>query len=205
MINLPTNLQATRLITYFKLLPEFSSLNENDKLILIKYNTFTLVFIRSSLLYDPLTDSYHERGTNDCIFSGKDLIHCFSLYQYEQSTRCISRLFEASENDRVIIQILLIIMLFSKGSSMCTYVDEAEPIAENIFSIYHAQNIFVDLLWRYCENKFGFPKTINIWLKLVTASLEAQLQAYNTRCKYVKNDIVAEQLVPLMKSVVLIA
>jgi predicted oxidoreductase (fatty acid repression mutant protein) len=94
-------------------------------------------------------------------------------------------------------------MLFSKGSSMCAFITEAEPVAEDIYSILNAQNTFVDLLWKYCEQKFGFIKTINIWLQLVTGVIDAHLQAYNTRYNYVKNDVVADQLVPLMKSVML--
>ena len=155
MVNFPANIQATRLITYFKLLPEFSSLNEQDKLILIKYNTFTLTFLRAALNYDPSTDTYHEPDTDDCVFEGRDLITAFSLYHYEQSTRCVRNLLDASQGDRFLLQVLLIIILFAKGSAICTYLDESEPVAENIFSIYHTQNIFVDLLWKYCEKKFG--------------------------------------------------
>jgi len=204
MMNLPTNLQASRFITFLKLIPEFSSLNEHDKLILIKHNTFAVLFIRSALLYDPVTDSYHDRGTADCLFAGKDLIQCFSLYQYEQTTRCINRILHASKNDRRLIQIMLLIMLFSKGSTMCTFTDESEPIAQDIISLYHTQNIFIDLFWKYCENKFGFSKTICIWLEFVTAAMDAHLQAYNTRPSYVQKNIVADQLVPLMQSVILI-
>jgi hypothetical protein len=204
LLNLPVNLQSTRLITYFKLMPEFSALNEHDKLILIKYNIFALAFIRSVLNYDPVTDNYQEYDTDECIFAGKDLIQCFSLHQYEQTTHCINRLFYAAQNDRILVQILLLIMLFSKGSSVCIYGDEGEPLAKDILSIYHAQNIFIDLLWKYCENKFGYVKAIQIWIKLVTGSIEAILQAYNTRSNYIQNNAVAEQLVPLMKSVMLI-
>ncbi|CAF4225928.1 unnamed protein product [Rotaria sp. Silwood2] len=204
MLNFPANIQASRLISYFKLIPEFSSLNENDKIILIKYNTFTLVFIRLALNYDPLTDCYHEHNTDDCVFSGRDFIQCFSLHQYVQITRSIVRLLNASQNDRLIIQILLIIMLFSKGSSIFTYIDEAEPIVQDILSIYHVQNIFIDLLWKYCEIKYGFTKTIHIWLKLVTSSIETHLQAYHIRLNYIKNEFIADYLVPLMKSVTLI-
>lgn len=161
--------------------------------------------MRSSLNYNPITDSYHERGTDDCVFAGTDLIQCFSLHQYEQSTRCINRLLDASQNDRLITQLLLIIMVFSKGSSPSTYIDESGPIAEDILSTFRTQNIFVDLLWKYCENKFGFTKTIQIWLKLIISSIDAHLQAHNTRSNYVKNDLTADQLVPLMKSVMLIA
>ena len=173
MVNLPTNLHAARLIAYFKLLPEFFHLNEDDKLVLVKFNTFTLVYVRASLNYDPRTDTYHEPGTDDCVFRGKDLIQCFSYDQYRRSTRCMHRLLDASHNDRLLLKVLLIIMLFSKGSLMCTYPDDAEPIAQDILAIYRAQNVFVDLLWKYCENKFGFARTVPIWLKLVTAYIDA--------------------------------
>lgn len=205
MVNFPTNMQATRVITYIKLLPEFSALNEHDKLILTKYNTFALAFIRAALNYDPFTDTYHEPYTDDCVFAGRDLIQCFSLYQYEQSTRCVRNLVNASCNDRFLLQVLIIIMLLSKGSAICTVIDEMEPIAQDIFSIYQAQNIFIELLWKYCEKKFGYFKTIDIWFKLTITSIDAHLQAYRTRRDYVKIDAVADQLVPLMKSVMLIS
>lgn len=203
MMNLPTNLQTTRLITFFKLLPEIASLNEHDKLILVKYSAFSLVFIRSALIYDRITDSYYEQGTDDCVFAGKDLIQCFSLHQYEQSTRCVCQLINASRNDRLIIQILLIITLLSKGSTPCVYLDESEPIVDDIKAICQLQNQFIELLWKYCENKFGYFQSIDIFLKLVIGSMNAHLQAFNTRYNYFKNDVVADELVPLMKSVIL--
>jgi hypothetical protein len=204
MLNFPTNMHATRLITYVKFLPEFVSLNEHDKLVLTKYNTFTLAIIRAALNYDPLTDTYHEPNTDDCVFSGRDLIQCFSFYQYEQLTRCIQNLVNASLNDRFLLQVFLIIMLFSKGSSVCTDLNEMEPIAQDILSIYQAQDVFIDLLWKYCENKFGFFKTVEIWLKLTISSIDAHLQSFTTRHDYVKVDSVADELSPLMKSVMLI-
>ena len=202
-MNLPGNLQSNRLITFWKLNPEFISLNEHDKLILIKYHTFPLIFIRSALLYDPVTDSYHDQGTDDCVFDNKDLIRCMSLHQYQQTTRCICQVQIAAQNDSIIVQLLLLINLFSKGSSICTFCNEAEPIAHNIVSILHRQNFFVDLLWKYLEDKYGSTKTIDIWLKLVLVTNESYLQAYNTRSNYIENDPVADQLVPLMQSVIL--
>lgn len=204
MVNFPTNMQAVRVITYFKLLPEFSYLHEEDKLALTKYNTFALVIIRAALNYDPLTDTYHEPNTDDCVFNGRDVIQCFSLEQYQRSTRCIQNLVNASLNDRFLLQVLLIIILLSKGSALCTDMDEMEPIARNILSIFHTQNIFIELLWKYCENKFGYAKTVKTWLKLTVSSIDAHLQAHNTRRNYVKVENVADQLSPLMKSVMLI-
>lgn len=204
MINLPTNMQATRVITYLKLLPEFCALNEYDKLILTKYNTFALVVIRAALNYDPLTDTYHEPNTNDCVFNGRDIIDCFSLEQYEKMTRCVLSLLTASCNDRLILQIFIIILLFSKGAAICSDKDELEPTARDMFPIYHTQNIFVDLLWKYCENKYGYMKTIDIWLQLTVASIDTHFQAFKTRRDFIQVDEVAELLSPLMKSVMLI-
>lgn len=204
MVNLPANMQATRLITFFKLLPEFSTLNENDKILLTKYNTFPLTFIRAALNYNPLTDTYHEPNTDDCVFEGRDLIQCFSLYHYEKSTRCVRSLLSASMGDRFLLQTLLVIMLFSKGSSICTYIDEAEPIADDILSIFQRQNLFIDLLWKYCQVKYGSRRTVEIFLRFVLSSMDAHLQAYSIRQGCVKVTPVADQLAPLMKSVMLI-
>ena len=204
MVNLPTNMQATRVITYLKLLPEFRALNEYDKLILTKYNTFALVVLRAALNYDPLTDSYHEPNTNDCVFAGRDLIECFSLEIYEKMTRCMLNLLAASCNDRLILQIFIIVLLFSKGATICSSKDELETIAQDMLTIYHTQNIFVELLWKYCENKYGYFKTAKIWSQLTTASIDAHFQAFKTRRDYIQVDAVADLLTPLMKSVMLI-
>ena len=80
---------------------------------------------------------------------------------------------------------------------------EAEPIANDILSIFRTQNYFVDLLWKYCESTYGFEHAVQMWTKLVFASIDAHLQAFNTCYNYVRHDDVAEQLVPLMKSVAL--
>ena len=204
MINIFTNILVTRLITYFKLLPEFSSLNDHDKFILIKHNTFTLSYIRAALNYNPLTNTYHEPNTGECVFTGNDLIQCLSLHQYERSINCIRNLLDASLDDRFLLEVLLIIMVFSKGSSICTYIGEMEPVAHDTLSIYQAQNVFIDILWKYCENKFGLSATIKSWLKLTVYSMNAHLQAYNIRHDFMKIDSVADRLSPLMKSVLLI-
>jgi hypothetical protein len=160
--------------------------------------------LRAAINYDMLTDTYHEPDTDDCVFAGRDLIQCFSLHQYEQSTKCVRSLVEASMNDRLLLQIFLIILLLSKGSTVCKDIEEMEPIAQDILSIYQAQNVYVELLWKYCVNKFGLSKTITIWLKLTISSIDAHLQTTNTRQNYVKVDTVIDELTPLMKSVMLI-
>ncbi|CAF3987455.1 unnamed protein product [Adineta steineri] len=205
LFNFLTNILATRLITYLKLLPEFSSLNSHDKLILTKFNTFTLTYIRATLNYDPSTDIYHEPNTDECVFLNEDIIQCHSsLHQYKLTINCIKNLLKASLNDRFLLQVLLVIMGLSKGSSICTNFDEMEPIAQDILSIYHAQNVFVDLLWKYCENKFGFSTTVKTWLNLTIYSMDTHLQAYDFRHRAFKNHAISDQLLPLIKSVLLV-
>lgn len=204
MVNLPANIQTTRLITFYKLIPEFSSLRENDKLILIKYNAFTLTFIRAAINYDSSTDTYHEPNTEEPVFEGRDLIKCFSLQHYERSTRCVKNLLDASVNDRILLKVLLVVMLFSKGAAICTYIDEAEPIAEDNLSIYRAQNVFTELLWQYCQAKYGVQRTYDIFLRCTLSLMDAHLQAFDIRRSCVKVDDVPDQLAPLMKSVMLI-
>jgi hypothetical protein len=203
MINIPTNLQSSRVISFFKLIPEFSTLHEHDKLLLVKHNTFTSVFVRSALVYDPVTDVYHDTDSNDCAFAGKDLIQCFSLEQYEKSTRCVCRILEASHNDRLLIQVFIIIVVLSKGSAICTFTDESEPIAFDILALFRTQNIFVELLWKYCVDKFDLLTAVDIWTRLTFSLMDAHLQSYNTRCQYARPNDIAKQLVPLMKSVLL--
>ncbi|CAF1201567.1 unnamed protein product [Adineta steineri] len=205
LFNFLTNILATRLITYLKLLPEFSLLNSHDKLILTKFNTFTLTYIRATLNYDPSTDIYHEPNTDECVFLNEDIIQCHSsLHQYKLTINCIKNLLKASLNDRFLLQVLLVIMGLSKGSSICTNFDEMEPIAQDILSIYHAQNVFVDLLWKYCENKFGFSTTVKTWLNLTIYSMDTHLQAYDFRRRAFKNHAISDQLLPLIKSVLLV-
>jgi len=203
VLNYPANINTTRLITYFKLLPEFVSLNENDKLIQTKYNMHLLLFFRSAINYDPLLDHYHEPNTDEFIFNGRDLIECFSLHQYQESTRCVLEILDASNDDMLIIRIFLIILIFSKGPGFI-YSDEVEPIAEDILGLLNRQNIYVDLLWRYCEEKYGLRRSTIIWMKLITACMDSNLQASLTRQNYIKVETVALQLVPLMKSVMLV-
>ncbi|CAF1086903.1 unnamed protein product [Adineta ricciae] len=204
VFNFLTNLLATRLITFLKLLPEFSMLNSHDKFILTKYNTFTLTFIRAALNYNSTRDIYHEPHTDECIFNGRDIIQCFNQHQYNLSRTCLENFLKTSFNDRLILQLLLLVLIFSKGSSICAQSDEVEPIADDILTIYHTQNIFVDLLWKYCEQNFGERLTVKILFNLTVHFMDANVQAFNSRHGNFKTTRIADQLSPLIKSVLLI-
>lgn len=179
-------------------------MNENDRVTLIKYNTYALIFIRAALNYNRNNDTYHEKGSEDCVFEGKDMIKAFSYQQYVNSTRCVCRLLDASKSDTLIIRIWILIFLFSKGAFMCRFIESAEPIARDILSIFRAQNRFIELLWKYCNDRYGLSQSINIWINLVTGTMEAHLQSFNTMHGFIKNDQVVDNLVPLIKSITLI-
>ncbi|CAF1310219.1 unnamed protein product [Didymodactylos carnosus] len=199
MVNEPTNIHSTRLITYFKQLPEFCELEEDDKLTLIKHNLLGLVFIRATLIYKPANDTYQEYGTDDCIFDGKDLIECYGEQLYKKSTQIMCSFIDIVECDRLVVKIILIIMLFSKGYSTCT-IEYPEPVLKNSTQVFQSQNIYVDLLWRYCEEKFGFFNTIKLLVRLITLCMAVESVAKETQ-QYVQSKLTADELAPLMQSV----
>ncbi|CAF0845251.1 unnamed protein product [Didymodactylos carnosus] len=198
LINEPMNIYSTRLITYFKQLPEFYELEEDDKLTLIKYNLFGLIFIRAILIYDPINDTYQEYGTNDCAFNVKDLVQCCSLYL--KSTDSLRSFIDIVEYDRLVVKIILIIMLFSKGSSICS-LKHPEPILKNNVEVYKSQNFYVELVWKYCEQKFGFLNGVKLFLRLVTCCMMAKMAAEEMQ-QHVENTLTAGELAPLMQSII---
>ncbi|CAF1540547.1 unnamed protein product, partial [Didymodactylos carnosus] len=149
VVNVPINISATRLIVYFKSIPEFITLTEDDKLTLIKYNLFALVIVKGVIGYNPVDDTYQDDRANDCLFNGKDAIQNYGYDFYYRYTNVTLSFLDNTVNDRLILKILLIIFLFSKGAAFTTC--EYEPILQNTLQVFHAQNVYTDLLWRYCE------------------------------------------------------
>ncbi|CAF4456900.1 unnamed protein product [Didymodactylos carnosus] len=201
LINEPMNIYSTRLVTYFKQLPEFYELEEDDKLTLIKYNLFGLIFIRGILIYDPINDTYQEYGTSDCVFNVKDLLQSCRLYlKSTDSRRSFSDIVEC---DRLVVKVILIIMLFSKGSSMCSF-KHPEPILKNNIQIYKSQNFYIELVWKYCEQKFGFLNGVKLFLRLVTCCMVAKMAAEEMQ-QYVENTLTECELAPLMQSIIFLS
>jgi hypothetical protein len=74
--------------------------------------------------------------------------------------------------DKRIMQLALVIMLFSKGlSSMINY---NEPLLNNYQQVFRAQNFYIEQLWSFTEKYYGSVRTAVIFSTLVSKCLLIQ-------------------------------
>ncbi|CAF2734091.1 unnamed protein product [Rotaria sp. Silwood2] len=124
-------------IEYLKLIPEFNNLIMDDKVRLIKNHIGTIVHINEPLMFQmPPTNLI---GSWTSVF-GLDITK--RLFKRHQ-------IIEQYIVDPIILKVLLIILVLS--SSNCRYTDytDMDLICDDPLSIFKAQNIYVELLWKY--------------------------------------------------------
>lgn len=146
---------------------------------------------------DIQTEIYHEPNTvNDYCYHASELRR-YSDEVYQQTMLVIKDVQELCSNDHLIIKLLMLIMIFSKGS------DINEPNWLQPQDIFHAQNIFVELLWKYLDVRFDPKQTSSIFSRLIFASMKAQILGRLTKESVAKQTTNNDQLSPLMQSVLL--
>jgi hypothetical protein len=197
LLQVPVYLAAIRLITYFKHIPEFNQLDQDDKIILVKNNMLPILFIHTALIYDPKTDSFHEHNTDDPIF---EVIHPFRMidetFDYKRE-KCIQNLTNIIGHDRTIVKLLVLIVLFAKDS--CVPESSNESNFNDQSSILFVQNIYIDLLYKYSLNQYGWLKTATLFTRLIGQLIH--LQDYCAEMKrIVREQIDLTQLSPMMHS-----
>jgi len=199
LIQVPTYLSSLRLITYFRKTPEFEIFDSEDRVTLVKHNLLAVVFMHIVLIYDPIADTYHEHNTQDPIFQGKDWIKILGEDFYHDLTRTAKELIHILEYDRVIAKILSLIILYIKG--FCGYDIVHEPTLNNPSIVSNTQNIYVEILYKYCLHQYGLTRTINLFSRLINQLLAVQRLAIHLK-DFVHSVIVdVSRLSPLMQSV----
>ena len=100
--------------------------------------------------------------------------------------------------DRRIVQLALIIMLFTKGLSTSTHYKDASLM--NHDQILQAQNFYVEHLWIFMERYYGTAKTIQTFLTLSSKFLLIQ-----TLLRDIEQDLheklEPEQVPPIMRTI----
>jgi hypothetical protein len=199
LIQVPTYLSSIRLITYLKKTPEFDLFDSEDRVTLVKHNLLVMVFMHIVLIYDPIADIYHERDTQDPIFQGKDWIKILGEDFYHDLTATAKELIRVLEYDRVIVKLLLIIICYIKG--FCGYNIPYEPSLNNPSIVFNTQNIYVEILYKYCLHQYGLIRTINLFTNLIKQLFAIQSLAVHLK-GFVHSIIIdASQLSPVMQSV----
>jgi len=153
------NTTALRLISFYKRLSEFDALNEIDKVNLIKNNLPYIFIFHASLGYDPINDVYHEGiSPNDTVLYGTDICEAHGNDIHLRCTLIMRSLQSIVQMDRRIMQLALVIMLFSKGLSSMT--NNIEPLLNNSQQIFQAQNFYIEQLWVFMDKSYGSTRTV---------------------------------------------
>jgi hypothetical protein len=146
---------------------------------------------------DIHTEIYHEPNTeNDFCYHASELRR-YSDEIYHQSMILIKDVQEICSNDHLIIKLAMLMMIFSKGS------DLHEPNWLQPQEIFHAQNIFIELLWKYLDVRFDPDQTASIFARIIFASMKAQIVGRLTKEAVSKQTVNNDQIAPIMQSVIL--
>ncbi|CAF0885257.1 unnamed protein product [Didymodactylos carnosus] len=191
---------ALKLINYLKSIEEFEQLDENDRLTLVKYNLPCLFMLHATLTFDIVQELFiepdiDEQYAQDC----KDLfIYYYGLEFHQRVVKIIGLIIDLTARDPIIVELLLVIMIFTKGLSVYnTY--SVEPILTNSFQVYQAQCTYTSLLWRYMLQKYDLSLTIHKFSLLITQIMKIQ-EFIRDFQQFIVNQVDVDKINPLMKS-----
>jgi len=177
------NTTALRLISFYKRLSEFDTLNEIDKVNLIKNNLPYIFIFYASLGYDPINDIYHEGiSTNDTLLYGTDIREAHGNDIHLRCTLIMRSLQSIVQMDQRIMQLALVIMLLSKGLSSMT--NNIEPLLNNPQQVFQIQNFYIEQLWLFMEKYYGSTRTILTFSTLINKCLLIQVLLCDIPTRY---------------------
>ncbi|CAF3340775.1 unnamed protein product [Rotaria sp. Silwood1] len=176
-------------IEYLKLIPEFNKFIIDDKIRLIKNHMGTILHINEPLMLP--TPSINLIGAWTNLF-GVDI------------TKCIfkrNKIIEQYLFDPILLKIVLIILIFSSSNSRNINYIDIDLICDDSLFIFLAQNIYVELLWKYLlsrsSNERDAVKFFNrlIMFILYAQNLHLEMDDY---VDSLKDEI--QQMEPMMQS-----
>ncbi|CAF3519186.1 unnamed protein product [Rotaria socialis] len=173
LFHFPLHISAMRLVAYIKQINEFQQLDDDDQVYLVKLNLLTICFLHSIFTYDPRTDCYHERDTMDPAVSGKDWNTTLNRQFHIEMKQIRNDLIDIFQSDDIVVKLFYLILLFSNQmslnqSSKCLLTDN------NSLSIFKGQNVFTDLVYRYCLYQYGFDQAPILFLRYVNKLMKIQ-------------------------------
>ncbi|CAF1092344.1 unnamed protein product [Rotaria sp. Silwood1] len=199
------NFIAIKLINFLREIPEFAQLDDDDRLILVKYNLTLLFVIRYSLNFDSAREIFYDVDTGEPVSPSEEAFaqYCKSLfilcYGYEFNRIAMSifhALTSIVNKDPIITQLLMLIMIFSKGLSAN---DDQEPLLNDEKRVFYAQSKYTDLLFRYLMEQSSFEVVIIKMTHIIQQLLKIQKISRDFR-QYIKSNVDLTHVNPLMKS-----
>ncbi|CAF1320603.1 unnamed protein product [Rotaria sordida] len=198
------SVSVMRLLSFSKQIPEFNQLNVDDKVTLIKYNLPTVLGINSVLSYNTETEQLIE-SDSDVPFNTQffRVLHGYNVCM--QIRKIFTSFLHIAKYDRKIIELIIIILILTKGFSITS--DHDEPILNDEISVYRAQNYYIELLSKYIETMHGYEKAIKLFSELVV-----HIISWQTIQEEIRKDVLRtlspeyiNELVPIMKSMLRIS
>ena len=175
------HLSTMNFIKFVQSISEFELLNEQDRLTLVKFNLYFSIVIHDPLIFDPNTELWYSNHDkiNSTSASEKILAQRFkNLYTicfgHELTQECIAvnhALIKLTNNDPMIIQLLMIIVIFLKGLSLD---ENPSSILIDTKTVLHIQLKYIDLLIRYLLQRISFENCVIKMLHVVEQILKLQ-------------------------------
>lgn len=192
-----------RLLTFFKQIPEFNSLDVDDKVTLIKFNLLPLLCIYCTLSYKTETESVVE-SDSDVPWNPISLQTVYGLEGYQEVRKVFDQFLRIAKYDQKIIQLALITFILTKGFAA---TQTEEPILNNSMAVNRAQNYYTELLWKYMVTVHGADMAIQIFTKLIVHFMSWQKTLVKLRDIMEQNLSLANtnELLPFMKAILHIA
>ncbi|CAF1942860.1 unnamed protein product [Rotaria magnacalcarata] len=173
LFRIPLYISAMRLITYIKQINEFQQLDKEDQVYLVKLNLLTICFLHSIFIYDPSTDSYHEQDTTDPVVSGKDWNKTLNREFHIEMKQIRNDLIDIFQSDDIVIKLFYLILIFSNQMSLNQSI-QCLKTRNSSLSIFKGQNVFTDLVYRYCLHQCGFDQAPILFLRYVNKLMKIQ-------------------------------
>ncbi|CAF3443939.1 unnamed protein product [Rotaria socialis] len=129
-------------IKYFKLIPEFDQLSMCDKICLIRNHFCITLSINEATLSSDISPKLMDSIT--------------VLFKPEISSNLVQciKLLHSYNRDRTLLKILLIIKSLCSGMNRLTHEADMDRSYDDTLAIFAAQNMYVELLWRYILSRF---------------------------------------------------
>ncbi|UJR17795.1 hypothetical protein I4U23_004694 [Adineta vaga] len=196
-----------QLMTFIRNIPEFESLHEHDRFILFKYNSPLVFFMHLCLNYDANRDLVFdpEVESEEYAAACKQLTSfCYGEQLYLQFYQLLRSIKKIADNDPIIMQLMTIILMFTRSVSDEDILASQELILKNSKQVFEAQSIYTDLLFRYMMEKYTiYQQVVRQYSQLIQKTIQMQMLAQNYQ-KFLQEQLVStrdEEINPIMKSI----
>ncbi|UJR27413.1 hypothetical protein I4U23_008703 [Adineta vaga] len=176
-------------IEYFKHIPEYFNIHIDDKIRLLQNHFGIILNINGPIMQSMSLGNIATTWTN-----------VFTLDLAQRLLKS-NQLLQTYLRDPILLKIVLIILVLSSGNGRNLDYIDIDQICDNPLSIFAAQNVYVELLWRYILSRSTSEKhAVNYLNKLIMCILYIKNLDMDIDCyvSNLRNEI--QQMNPLMQN-----